>query len=154
MISAVHCGQRCPLTASCDCDLLMMANSVCSNTSNKLSTIISTSSCTELSCKQRQTNTVFSIKAENDIQEVLEVKDLYKGRSSLCTSELLLIIEKMLLRIPEQMRSSFCCLRCRWIWCRTTGSRILLDSVDKETQRLIKMFVTVSDVTELILIKK
>lgn len=49
----------------------------------------------------------------------------------LCTSELLLIMEKMLLRIPEQMRSSFCCLRCRWIWCRTTGSKILLDSVDR-----------------------
>lgn len=48
---------------------------------------------------------------------------------SVCTNELLLIMEKMLLRIPEQIRSSFCCRRCRWMWWRTTGRRILLDSI-------------------------
>lgn len=50
-----------------------------------------------------------------------------------CTIELVLIIEKMLLRIPEQMSSSLCWRRCRWMWCRTTGSRILRDS--EETDR-------------------
>lgn len=44
------------------------------------------------------------------------------------TSELVLMIENIELSIPEQMRSSFCCLKCRWMWCRTTGSRILRDS--------------------------
>lgn len=46
MISAVHCGQRCPLTASWDCDLLMIVSRVCNSTSRRLSTIISTSSTT------------------------------------------------------------------------------------------------------------
>lgn len=55
------------------------------------------------------------------------------GVSSVCvcvrvTSELVLMIENIELSIPEQMRSSFCCLKCRWMWCRTTGSRILRDS--------------------------
>lgn len=44
------------------------------------------------------------------------------------TSELVLMIENIELSIPEQMRSSFCCLKCRWMWWRTTGSRILRDS--------------------------
>lgn len=59
------------------------------------------------------------------------------GVSSVCvcvhvcvcvTSELVLMIENIELSIPEQMRSSFCCLKCRWMWWRTTGSRILRDS--------------------------
>lgn len=37
-------------------------------------------------------------------------------------------MEKMLLKIPEQMSSSFCWRRWRWMWCKTTGRRILLDS--------------------------
>lgn len=42
--------------------------------------------------------------------------------------ELVLIMEKMLPRIPEQISSSLCWRRCRWMWCRTTGSKILRDS--------------------------
>lgn len=54
-----------------------------------------------------------------------------------CTMALVLIMEKMLLRIPEQMSSSLCWRRCRWMWCKTTGSRILRDSEgrDKEEER-------------------
>lgn len=40
-------------------------------------------------------------------------------------------MEKMLLRIPEQMSSSLCWRRCRWMWCKTTGSKILRDSEEK-----------------------
>lgn len=43
-------------------------------------------------------------------------------------------MEKMLPRIPEQISSSFCCLRWRWMWWRTTGSRMRRDSGEK-TQR-------------------
>lgn len=48
--------------------------------------------------------------------------------SSRFTKELVLIMEKILLRIPEQISSSFCCLRWRWMWWRTTGSRMRRDS--------------------------
>lgn len=44
VISAVHWGQRWPRDVSTECDLLMMDSSVCSSTSRRLSTIISTSS--------------------------------------------------------------------------------------------------------------
>lgn len=47
VISAVHWGQRCPLDVSTEWDLLMMDSSVCSSTSRRLSTIISTSSWTD-----------------------------------------------------------------------------------------------------------
>lgn len=47
VISAVHWGQRCPLDVSTEWDLLMMDSRVCSSTSRRLSTIISTSSWTE-----------------------------------------------------------------------------------------------------------
>lgn len=51
-----------------------------------------------------------------------------------CTMALVLIMEKMLLRIPEQMSSSLCWRRCRWMWCKTTGSRILRDSEGRDTK--------------------
>ena len=41
---------------------------------------------------------------------------------------LVLMIEKMLARIPEQISSSLCWRRWRWMWWRTTGSRMLRDS--------------------------
>lgn len=50
------------------------------------------------------------------------------------TIELVLIMEKMLLRIPEQMSSSLCWRRCRWMWCKTTGSKILRDSEEREKE--------------------
>lgn len=50
------------------------------------------------------------------------------------TRELVLTMEKMLPRIPEQMSSSFCCLRWRWIWWRTTGSRMRRDSEGENTK--------------------
>lgn len=53
VISAVHWGQRCPLDVSTEWDLLMMDSRVCSSTSRRLSTIISTSSWTDDSCTQR-----------------------------------------------------------------------------------------------------
>lgn len=53
VISAVHWGHLCPLDVSTEWDLLMMDRRVCSSTSSKLSTIISTSSWTEDSWKQK-----------------------------------------------------------------------------------------------------
>lgn len=50
------------------------------------------------------------------------------------TRELVLTMEKMLPRIPEQISSSFCCLRWRWIWWRTTGSRMRRDSGRENTK--------------------
>lgn len=52
------------------------------------------------------------------------------------TMELVLIMEKMLLRIPEQMSSSLCWRRCRWMWCKTTGSRMLRDSGGTQEENL------------------
>lgn len=52
MISAVHWGQRCPLDVSTEWDLLMIDSRVCSSTSRRLSTIISTSSWTEDSYRE------------------------------------------------------------------------------------------------------
>lgn len=57
MISAVHCGHRCPLTASWACDLLMMVSRVCKSTSKRLSTIISTSSMTSASWSEQREST-------------------------------------------------------------------------------------------------
>lgn len=60
MISAVHCGHRCPLTASWACDLLMMVSRVCKSTSKRLSTIISTSSITSASWSEQQESTALA----------------------------------------------------------------------------------------------
>ena len=156
VISAVHCGQRCPLDVSTEWDLLMMDSRVCSSTSRRLSTIISTSSWTEESWDTESRHR----EAETHWVNNWDVNMLLHGKTPVCSSyrcitvirnnmllssngffsqmcvwntkyftiELVLIIEKMLVRIPEQMSSSLCWRRCRWIWCRTTGSKILRDS--------------------------
>lgn len=59
----------------------------------------------------------------------------YAQRTGICTIELVLIIEKMLPRIPEQMSSSLCWRRCRWMWCKTTGNNILRDSGKRGKKR-------------------
>ena len=48
------------------------------------------------------------------------------------TTELVLMVEKMLVRMPEQRSSSLCWRRCRWMWWRMTGSRMLRDSAGRD----------------------
>lgn len=62
----------------------------------------------------------------------------WSGRGA-TTRELVLTMEKMLPRIPEQMSSSFCCRRWRWMWWRTTGSRMRRDS-GRENTKVKKSF--------------
>jgi len=59
---------------------------------------------------------------------VVQLKRKKKNIKQGITKELVLIMEKILLRIPEQISSSFCCRRWRWMWWRTTGSKMRRDS--------------------------
>ena len=134
----------------------MIDSRVWSNTSNRDSTIISTSSCTDESWYHERRRhfylyTIVYIVPEGwswwwtwwaavccmfkvCIHSVYSIQCRFSINS---TRELVLMMEKIELRIPEQIRSSFCWRRWRWIWCNTTGSRILRDSAHRHTGRKI-----------------